>query len=212
MSFHFRDLAMLSLELIEGFILNIPTDYKLGMVKFPIRRKHWIAIRQIGHHYYNLDSKLEAPEVIGGRSELVQYLREQVKSNEKELLLAVSAEIAQEGTWYQDENSSEEQNSSTENKPCDNHETTTAEVESDVAKLKLSEENAAQNDYGHAPTGQTGAQTTSIKINCKPAAGNSDSKNNASNGEIKRASSSADKYEVKRCDSRNSELEFTSHS
>ena len=205
---------MLSLDLIEGFILNIPTDYKLGMVKFPIRRKHWIAIRQIGQHYYNLDSKLEGPEVIGGRSELVQYLGEQVKSNEKELLLVVSTEIAQEGTWYQeDENVSEEQNFSAENKPCDSHQATSAKVERDVVKLKLSEENATQEDNFHAPIDQTGAQTTSIKINCKPAVGNiSDNKNNASNEEIKRASSSADKYEVKRCDSRNSEVEFTSHS
>ena len=204
---------MLSLDLIEGFILNIPTDYKLGMVKFPIRRKHWIAIRQIGQHYYNLDSKLEAPEVIGGRSELVEYLREQVKSNEKELLLVVSTEIAQAGTWYQeDEHLSDEQNLSVENNPCDSHAATTAEVESDVAKLKFSEEHTTQDDNVHASTDQVGTQTTSIKIHCKPAAGNSDSKNNVSNGEIKRASSSADKYEVKRCDSRNSEVEFTSHS
>lgn len=40
----------------------------------PLRRKHWLAVRQLGGTYYNLDSKLRAPARIGGEPEL-RYAR-----------------------------------------------------------------------------------------------------------------------------------------
>ncbi|XP_066998353.1 josephin-like protein isoform X2 [Anabrus simplex] len=60
-----KDPNCLNLRNILGFILNVPSDYKLGFVLLPLRRRHWVAIRQIQGNYYNLDSKLEAPQLIG---------------------------------------------------------------------------------------------------------------------------------------------------
>ena len=60
-----RDVSIIVLERVVGFILNIPSEYRLGPIQLPIRRKHWIAIRNIRGTYYNLDSKLDIPEVIG---------------------------------------------------------------------------------------------------------------------------------------------------
>ena len=62
------------LEHIEGFILNLFTEYRLGPVTLPYSRRHWVALRRLraaglppGDEgaYYNLDSKLTAPERIG---------------------------------------------------------------------------------------------------------------------------------------------------
>lgn len=39
----------------------------------PLKRQHWICVREVGGTYYNLDSKLKMPEWIGGESEL-RYL------------------------------------------------------------------------------------------------------------------------------------------
>ena len=85
---------------IKGFILNIPTEYKWGFVKLPFTRKHWYAVCQIGPHFYNLDSKLDAPQVIGEQEKLTVYLKEQIQCKDKELLIVVSSECAQQDKWY----------------------------------------------------------------------------------------------------------------
>lgn len=64
--FHmYRNPTCLRLDHISGFILNVPSDYRLGFVLLPLRRRHWVAIRQIAGAYYNLDSKLDMPLLIG---------------------------------------------------------------------------------------------------------------------------------------------------
>ncbi|NXX20511.1 JOS2 protein, partial [Podargus strigoides] len=65
-----RSLERLVLGQILGFILNVPSQVSLGFVALPLRRKHWLAIRQLHGTYYNLDSKLRAPVAIGGEAEL----------------------------------------------------------------------------------------------------------------------------------------------
>lgn len=60
-----RDPSCLNMKYIKGFILNIPTEYKLGFVMLPLRRRHWITVREINGYYYNLDSKLDKPHLIG---------------------------------------------------------------------------------------------------------------------------------------------------
>ena len=69
-----RSVSDLVLDHIEGFILNLFTEYRLGPFTLPYSRRHWIALRRLrttglpsGHRgvYYNLDSKLPAPERIG---------------------------------------------------------------------------------------------------------------------------------------------------
>ena len=60
-----RDPNCLRLDNIDGFILNVPTEYKLGFVLLPLKRRHWIALKKIDGAFYNLDSKLDSPQLIG---------------------------------------------------------------------------------------------------------------------------------------------------
>lgn len=60
-----RDPSCLQLDYISGYILNVPSDYRLGFVLLPLRRRHWVAVRQVAGTYYNFDSKLETPLLIG---------------------------------------------------------------------------------------------------------------------------------------------------
>lgn len=74
--FFFRSVTSLNLKSIFGFILNVPSDFKiLGMFGLPLGQKHWIAIKWIedeldlsGGSYFNLDSNLKYPEQIGNVS------------------------------------------------------------------------------------------------------------------------------------------------
>ena len=95
----FRNIKCLLPENIQGFILNTPSEYKWGLLHFPFKRKHWIAIRRIQDKYYNLDSKLDTPEVIGDEDSLFSFLQSELENGEKELLIVVSQEVEQAGTW-----------------------------------------------------------------------------------------------------------------
>jgi len=94
-----KDPSSIKIDNVLGFILNIPSDYKIGWVQLPLRRKHWIAIRFIGDHFYNLDSKLERPEIIGQEEELLSYLRSQLGVKDKELFLIVQQAVAEGELW-----------------------------------------------------------------------------------------------------------------
>lgn len=61
----YREPSTIDTTQILGFILNVPTDFKIGFVVLPLKRRHWIAIRKINEQYWNLDSKLDAPQNIG---------------------------------------------------------------------------------------------------------------------------------------------------
>ncbi|XP_061931605.1 josephin-2 isoform X1 [Apis cerana] len=95
----FRDPKCLCLDNIEGFILNVPTEYKLGFVLLPLKRRHWIALKKIHGAFYNLDSKLDSPQLIGKENDLLRYLKDQIDSKEKELFLVVSKEIDNNQGW-----------------------------------------------------------------------------------------------------------------
>lgn len=61
-----RDPSCIKSHDIVGFILNVPTEYKLGFVTLPVRRRHWISVRKISdRNWWNLDSKLSTPQLIG---------------------------------------------------------------------------------------------------------------------------------------------------
>ncbi|XP_043472722.1 josephin-2 [Leptopilina heterotoma] len=94
-----RDPSCLCLKNIQGFILNVPTEYKLGFVLLPLKRRHWVALKKIDGAFYNLDSKLDAPQLIGKDSELLAYLKDQIDSREKELFLVVSREVDSNQGW-----------------------------------------------------------------------------------------------------------------
>ncbi|XP_043255056.1 josephin-2 [Colletes gigas] len=94
-----RDPKCLCLDNIEGFILNVPSEYKLGFVLLPLKRRHWIALKKIHGAFYNLDSKLDSPQLIGKEHDLLVYLKDQIDSKEKELFLVVSKEIDSNQGW-----------------------------------------------------------------------------------------------------------------
>ncbi|XP_063983792.1 josephin-2-like [Diachasmimorpha longicaudata] len=94
-----RDPKCLRLDNIDGFILNVPTEYKLGFVLLPLKKRHWIALKKIQGAFYNLDSKLDSPQLIGKEDDLLTYLKDQIESKEKELFLVVSKEVASSQEW-----------------------------------------------------------------------------------------------------------------
>lgn len=65
-----RDVASIQLSNVTGFILNVPSNLRWGPLRLPLKRQHWIGVREVGGVYYNLDSKLRSPQVIGDPEEL----------------------------------------------------------------------------------------------------------------------------------------------
>ncbi|XP_052871134.1 josephin-like protein [Anopheles cruzii] len=94
-----KDPSRIDTSKIVGFILNVPTTYKVGFVRLPIQRRHWIAIRQINEEYWNLDSKLDVPQCLGDESSMLEYLREQLNSNDKELFIVCTNEVDKTQQW-----------------------------------------------------------------------------------------------------------------
>lgn len=84
-----RDPECIDLSAIVGFILNVPSDYKFGFITLPLHKRHWIAVRDIDGKYYNLDSKLQAPECIGTEQQLFVYLKQQLQANDRELFVII---------------------------------------------------------------------------------------------------------------------------
>nr|CAD7601135.1 unnamed protein product [Timema genevievae] len=98
-----KDPKCLNLANIFGFILNVPSDYKLGFVMLPLRRRHWVAIRDICGTYYNLDSKFQSPQLIGRMDDVVTYLSGQLQSKEKELFVVVPSDVERSQGWQLDD-------------------------------------------------------------------------------------------------------------
>lgn len=98
-----RPLEQLVLSRIHGFIVNVPSNVALGFVTLPVRRKHWIAVRQVGGVYYNLDSKLKAPDCVGGEGELRAFLQGFLSQGPCEVLLVVSRAVEETGAWLNPE-------------------------------------------------------------------------------------------------------------
>ncbi|NXS38995.1 JOS2 protein, partial [Balaeniceps rex] len=98
-----RSLERLALGQILGFILNVPSQVSLGFVALPLRRKHWLAVRQLRGTYYNLDSKLRAPVPIGGEAELRAFLRDFLSQGLCEVFLVVPRAVEEAGAWLSPE-------------------------------------------------------------------------------------------------------------
>jgi hypothetical protein len=56
-------------------------------------------MRKIDETYYNLDSKLNSPSVIGDELEFLNFLRNQLKRDDIQLLLVVEKSVAEFETW-----------------------------------------------------------------------------------------------------------------
>ena len=63
-----RSIDQLRPSVALGFILNIPSGSRMTswIPSSIVSQKHWVAIRKIGDElYFNLDSHLQEPEIIG---------------------------------------------------------------------------------------------------------------------------------------------------
>ncbi|CAL8302488.1 unnamed protein product [Lota lota] len=94
-----RDVGSIALSNVTGFILNVPSNLRWGPLRLPLKRQHWIGVREVGGVYYNLDSKLRGPHPIGSADELRKFLRHQLRGKNCELLLVVSEEVESHQTW-----------------------------------------------------------------------------------------------------------------
>ncbi|XP_070581376.1 josephin-1-like [Ptychodera flava] len=94
-----KNLDMLNADNVLGFILNMPSPLQWGPVSLPIKRKHWVAVRELDNVFYNLDSKFKNPEVIGDKEALKSFLKAQIRAKDCELLLVVSKTVAERKSW-----------------------------------------------------------------------------------------------------------------
>lgn len=94
-----RNIDDLNLAKVQGFILNIAVDFAFGPIHVPIQRKHWITVREVNSVYYNLDSKLKAPEKIGNESDLKTYLKGQICSKDTELFVVFDSDLHRDSLW-----------------------------------------------------------------------------------------------------------------
>ncbi|KAF1568924.1 UNVERIFIED_CONTAM: Josephin-1, partial [Eudyptes pachyrhynchus] len=97
-----RDGGVIALTNVMGFIMNLPSSLCWGPLKLPLKRQHWICVREVGGAYYNLDSKLKMPEWIGGESELRKFLKYHLRGKNCELLLVVPEEVEAHQSWRAD--------------------------------------------------------------------------------------------------------------
>ncbi|KAH7643765.1 josephin domain containing [Dermatophagoides farinae] len=98
-----KDPKQLNLNVIFGFILNIPNDcdfWKNALTFFTSSRRHWIAVRKFDSQYYNLDSKLKEPITIGQEENLFNFLQTNLTEKNAEVFVIVTKEIAQQNNWY----------------------------------------------------------------------------------------------------------------
>ena len=93
--FLFRNVSEIDLSRIFGLILNVPSDFKLlGLVPNPFNSKHWIAIKGLsGGTFYNLDSKLVEPKLIGQEQEIIAHLSTELNEADRELLIVVKEDV-----------------------------------------------------------------------------------------------------------------------
>jgi josephin len=85
-------------ENIFGYLVNIPSRLSLVSMSLPFPGKHWLAVRRIGDVYYDLDSKLAKPKIIG--KDVLEYLNEFLKRDDStQLLLVVTDDVADSRSW-----------------------------------------------------------------------------------------------------------------
>jgi len=105
--------STIDLARVSGLILNTLSTVSVGIIKFPFRRRHWIAIQAIGGEYWNLDSKLKSPEKIGDHSQLQDYLKKILSDKLTELFLIVTNDEADLERYYR-QNSGDSSSSASE--------------------------------------------------------------------------------------------------
>ena len=96
-----KSVGTINFENVYGLILNVPSNYKVfGVMPIPYNNKHWLAIKHFNNKgYYNLDSNLPKPLYIGEKQDLVELLKTELSSSEKELLIVVQEETEATQLW-----------------------------------------------------------------------------------------------------------------
>jgi len=95
--------ATVALNNLFGCILNVPNDWRLGWLSLPLNRKHWIAFKKIGDAWWNLDSKIKEPIILGNNSDFCSYIEDQLSDKNKELFLVITNSVQESGSWRADE-------------------------------------------------------------------------------------------------------------
>uniref|UniRef100_A0A8U8BLE3 ubiquitinyl hydrolase 1 n=1 Tax=Geospiza parvula TaxID=87175 RepID=A0A8U8BLE3_GEOPR len=83
---------------VLGLLLNVP-GRAVGRLWGRLLRLP----RRLGDTFYNLDSKLPAPAAIGAEPQLREFLRAALAPAASELLLVVSRDVEEAGTWLSPE-------------------------------------------------------------------------------------------------------------
>jgi josephin len=60
---------------------------------------HWLALRQVDGIYYNLDSDLQSPLIVGNEDDMKSYLQTQLENDDKHLLIVVTSQVAALNSW-----------------------------------------------------------------------------------------------------------------
>ena len=96
-----RSLDTLQFSNIFGFILNRPVQgLKLSRFLMPWRKSlHWLALRQIDGIYYNLDSDLQSPLIVGNDDDMKSYMQTQLENDDRHLLIVVTSQVEALNSW-----------------------------------------------------------------------------------------------------------------
>ena len=99
-----RPLKSINYQNVFGFILNVDTWMSWGYFTIPIKRRHWIAVKQINGMFVNLDSKLKQAEVIGQTDgAITNFLQGQLKTKDAEMLLVVDDRTYIKKSWLKED-------------------------------------------------------------------------------------------------------------
>lgn len=94
-----KDLNILDLAHIYGFIINKTHKLRCFGIEVPFKQRHWSAVRNMNGCFYDLDSKLDEPKCIGGSEKVLTFLRSEMACQKTELFLVVASLVAETKTW-----------------------------------------------------------------------------------------------------------------
>lgn len=84
-----KSILEIDLSTAFGFIINCRSSLNIGPFSLPSPQNHWFCAKQIDKAYYNLDSKLSSPELIGSSEEFLQFLGDWTRKPEVSLFLVL---------------------------------------------------------------------------------------------------------------------------
>lgn len=90
----------INIDKLYGILINTVGKWNAFGYQFSLKLfRHWFSIKKINENYYNLDSQLKKPEVIGNEADVCCYLKSKLAENNTELLLVVEQQVAEDRSW-----------------------------------------------------------------------------------------------------------------